>query len=48
MKSREYRKFYYFTRKFYLMKFEEDVKNGFIKIDEFGNITYSKKGVLNV
>lgn len=42
-KSREYRKFYYFTRKFYYQKFEEEVKNGLIKIDEFGNLTYSSK-----
>ena len=42
MKSREYRKFYYFTRKFYHLKFEEDLKNGLVKIDELGNISYSK------
>lgn len=30
------------------MKFEEDVKNGFIKIDEFGNLSFSKNCTFNI
>lgn len=41
MKSREFRKFYYFTRKFYYNKLEERIEEGTIKVDEFGNFTYS-------
>lgn len=44
MKSREYRKYYYFTRKFYLQKFEEGVKNGHIRVDPLGNISYHDTG----
>lgn len=44
MKSREFRKFYYFARKFYFQKFEDDVLSGKIKIDKQGNLHYDYQG----
>lgn len=44
MKSREFRKYYYFMRKFYYQKFMSDIEEGTIKVDSDGNIQYGLKG----
>ncbi len=40
MKSREFRKFYYFTRKFYYKKYEEFKQSGGMESDPMGNTIY--------
>lgn len=40
MKSRAFRKFYYFARKFFQLKLEEDIEKGSVQVDEFGSYKY--------
>jgi hypothetical protein len=42
MRSREFRKFYYFARKFYYQKIEKMIEEGQIEFDEFGNLEFCK------
>lgn len=41
MKSREFRRFYYFTRRFFFEKLLRDAKAGIVKMDENGNISFT-------
>lgn len=42
MRSREFRKFYYFARKFYFQKIENMIEEGRVEFDEFGNLIFCK------